>query len=145
MYDVKSVKEELKLYDDADLIMSLYEEFLVDFSCKPDEERFPNCKRGDVIDREASVRWNEEEVERRIVARDEEVKRLNKLKSEISELYREAMIKHLAKEYKISKDEMKVIYSKAYEEGHSCGMREVLNYCRDFADFYEDLRNVAKK
>ena len=49
---------------------------------KPDPKKFPTYKEGDVIDEEQSVRWNREEVSRRIQAYENEIKRLEDIRLE---------------------------------------------------------------
>lgn len=49
---------------------------------KPDPKKFPTYKEGDVIDEEQSVRWNREEVARRIQVYKNEIKRLEDIRLE---------------------------------------------------------------
>jgi len=65
----------------------LEEDYPHDFKCaseylKPDPKKFPTYKEGDVIDEEQSVRWNREEVARRIQAYKDEIKRLEDVRLE---------------------------------------------------------------
>lgn len=131
--------------NDADTIIKYWQAFLNTFSCKPDEEKFPKCKVGDVINEDMSVKWNREEVNIRIMARNEEVKRLNRLKVFVNEKYKEGIIKVLAKENKIKIDESKIIWNKAYEMEHSNGLYAVKNEYEELVDMYKDLLEIKKK
>lgn len=54
---------------------------------EPNREKFPKYKEGDIIDEEQSVRWNREEVARRIQLYNDEVNRLENIrKQKISEV-----------------------------------------------------------
>lgn len=134
--------KELVKTKDADAIIKGWQEFSNTFSCRPDEEKFPKCKVGDIIDEDMSVKWNREEVGRRITARDEEVKRLNRLKSCINTEYRNGLIKVLAKENKIKIDESKIIWDTAYEREHSSGLYAVYSEYNELVEMYEDLLEI---
>ena len=79
--------------------MRSYEEIREDFitlahmSCKP---TLVKPRANDVIDEEKSVRWNREEVERRILAYEEEVKELNRKKN----AYRDELVNEVCKTIK---------------------------------------------
>lgn len=65
----------------------LEEDYPDDFRCAckyltPDPEKYPKYKPEDVIDVDKSVRWNREEVARRIQAYKNEIKRLEDIRLE---------------------------------------------------------------
>lgn len=97
-----------------------------------------------MIDEDKSVKWNREEVERRIKSREEEVKRLNREKAEINKLYEEGLKARLAEEYDLSLEEVNLIWDYAYSEEHSSGLNTVYTYFDDLAGLYEDLKKVSK-
>lgn len=90
-----------------------------------------------------TVKWNREEVERRINVRAEEVKQLQTLRNKLDNLYERTIIKVLAKKYKISIKEVGIIWAKAYEDGHSFGVTFVYDTFSELADMYEELRKAA--
>ena len=138
-------KNTIEQLTDVDTILQSWEIFCRHFSCKPDKKEFPKYNPGDIIDEEKSVKWNREEVERRMTARAEEGKRLRALYNELNGLYEEAMIKALAKEYKISEKEVGIIWAKAYEDDHPFGMMSVYDKFCELAEMYEELRKVANE
>lgn len=135
----------IKKLTDINVILESWNMFCRNFSCKPDEKEFPKYKHGDIIDEEKSVKWNREEIEKRINARTEEVKRLNTLRNKLDNLYEKTAIKVLAKEYKISIKETSILWAKAYEDSHSSGVTSVYNTFSELADMYEDLRKAANE
>ena len=141
IYDVKKIKE----IKDFELLIDCYDDFLCNFCCKPDRDIFPYPKAGTILDEEKSVRWNREEVERLRIEFGEEVKRLNKLKTEISKAYEDQIIRMLAKKYKITIAEAEIIYSYSYDKGHSGGVRDVIIIFGEFVDTYSQLKDLKKK
>lgn len=144
MYATNYTNEDtIKKLTDINVILESWEMFYKNFNCKPDEKEFPKYNRGDVIDEDKSVKWNREEIERRINARTEEVKRLQTLRNKLDNLYEKIAIKVLAKEYKISIKEACILWRKAYEDSHSSGITSVYHTFVELADMYEDLRNAV--
>lgn len=125
-------------------IIENWNNFLLNYSCRPNDELFPKYRTGDVIDEDKSVKWNREEVERRIKSREEEVKRLNREKAEINKLYEEGIKARLAKEYDLSLEEVELIWNHAYSEEHSSGLNTVYTYFDDLASLYDDLKKINK-
>ena len=117
-------------------ILECWNKFLNEYSCKPNNFKFPKYKIGDIIDKNMSIKWNKEEVDRCIVARNEEVKRLNKEKNEINQLYKNGIIKVFAKEYKITIAETKIFLEEAYYNSSSINT---------IVDIFEDLVSMYKK
>lgn len=141
-YTDKNLIEQLT---DVGMILQSWEMFCKHFDYKPDEKKFPKYNPGDVIDEEKSVKWNREEVERRMDARTKEKKQLRALHNELNSLYEKTMIKALAKEYKISEKEVGIIWAKAYDDLHAFGMTDVYDKFCELADMYEELREVRKE
>lgn len=144
MYTTNYTNEDsIKKLTDINVILESWEMFYKNFSCKPDEKEFPKYNRGDIIDEDKSVKWNREEVERRINVRAEEVKRLQTLRNKLDNLYEKTIIKTLAKKYKISAKEAGIIWEKAYEDSHSFAITSVYDTFLELADMYEELRKAA--
>lgn len=54
--------------------------------------------------------------------------------------------KALRDKYNHLKDDVyKLCYSKAYEDGHSCGYDEVASYLRDYVEFAENIIKASKE
>ena len=64
-------------YIDIEDVENMFREAM-NMSVSPDKKEFPKYKEGDVIDEDQSVRWNREEVQRRMEARKAETERLQK-------------------------------------------------------------------
>lgn len=144
MYIVQD-KNTIEQLTDIDMILQSWEMFCEHFSCKPDEKEFPKYNSGDVIDENKSVKWNREEIEKRMDARTKEKKRLRTLYNEVNNLYENTMIKALAKEYKIRKEEANIIWEKAYEDNHPFGMTSVYNEFCELTEMYEELRKATNE
>jgi hypothetical protein len=100
------------------IIMRSYDEIKEDFivmshmSCKPTMSK---PRPNDVIDEDMSVRWNREEVERRIKAYDEEVAKLNKEKNSFRDKLIKEVYETIKKDIKgISTNDAKRIWEYAY-------------------------------
>ena len=132
-------------------IINIFED-AYNFSCQPDSVRFPKYKVGDIIDEEKSVRWNREQVEAGIDRRRKEINRLNTVKNNKinyaasilikaikDELIKNRYFKTMSSEEVMKKAEL--IYKKAYAEGHSSGIREIIVYVTDYVNFIEDILN----
>jgi len=146
MYAINYTNENtIKKLTDINVILESWDMFYKNFSCKPDEKEFPKYNRGDIIDEGKSVKWNREEIERRINARAEEVKRLKTLRNKLYNLYEQTAIKILAKEYKISIKEAGILWRKAYEDSHSFGVTSVYSTFSELADMYEELRKATNE
>lgn len=135
----KWVKKVITEDNSPDFITECYDIFLNKFSCKPDPDKFPKYKPNDIIDEDKSVKWNREEVIRRIAARDDEVKRLNQYKIHICNLYEEGLVKKLAKRHNLTIAKSKIIWEAAYRENHSNGVFATLGAYEDFAELYNKV------
>lgn len=81
----------------------------------PDPSKFPKYKKNDVIDEEQSVRWNREEISRRMQAYQDEVNRLEEIRKERMHKVNQDVIDSIALEFvshKIVPDKEKA-YKKA--------------------------------
>lgn len=145
--DLECVKKITTDGSSVNFIVDNYECFLNNYSCKPNETKFPKVKEGTVIDEEKSVRWNREEVQRLICAREEEVKRLNREKNEIANIYEDGIVTVLSKDYKLGKEECKLLWEYfGYEyKYNSVGVHTVLGHFETFMDLcYEKIKDLKK-
>lgn len=138
-------EDTIKKLTDINVILESWDMLYKNFSYKPDEKEFPKYNRGDIIDEDKSVKWNREEIERRINVRAKEVKRLKTLGNKLDNLYEKTIIKALAKKYKISAKEASIIWGKAYEDSHSFGVKYVYDTFVELADMYEELRKAVNE
>lgn len=138
---VKKIKEEKAL----NTLVSSFESFFTGYSCKPNREEYPYPKETDVIDEDKSVKWNREEVQRLRRAFESKVEELNRYKNLISSAFEGRIIEILAKDNSISVEESQKIWSYAYSEGHSCGIRNVIFCYEEFISVYADLLKIRKE
>lgn len=102
----------------------------------PNRERF---REGHIFDEEKSLKWNREEVDRR---NEEKERGYNAYRDAVNngeKRFEKDVIENLLEDFYL-KDNKKVaekIYDKAYLDGHSGGMYEVLDKAIDLADFVE--------
>lgn len=135
------------IYDQTNEFVEAYEA-ACNMSCLPDPYKFPKYKEGDVIDENKSVKWNREEVAKRIQARNDEVARLNTVKNKrIVELKNMAvdtiarglindkLVANVGRAYEIAGN----IWNRAYDDGHAYGMPNVVNYIYKYVEFAEEL------
>lgn len=135
---VKNIRAEKNLIT----CVSAYEDFLENFSCKPDRDKYPYPKVGSVIDEEKSVKWNRNEVDRQRKNFNTRVENLNKYKNIISTHFREQISKLLAKENHITKVESEKMFDFAYNMCHSDGIRTVISTYKDLALMYNELLDI---
>lgn len=130
---LKDIKE-IKKLNDVDEIIEEYEEFNREFSCRPDREKYPYPRVGEILNEEKSVKWNREEVIRLREEHDKEVVRLNIEKNNINNTYEESLVKVLSKEAKITRKEANIIWDFAYSQGHSCGIDNCVGFFREITE-----------
>lgn len=103
---------------------------------KPDPTKFPRYKPGDVIDEEQSVRWNREEVERRMLAWNNEVLRLQSIRQEDHNKATSLAIDYIMQETGLNRKQAKAIQTFVYLKYHG--------YIPDYVEqlsLYVDLFN----
>lgn len=138
---IKRVKKEKTL----NILVSSFESFCTGYSCKPNREEYPCPRVTDIIDEDESVKWNGEEVQRLRRAFENKVEELNRYKNLISSAFEGRIIEILAKDNSISVEESQKIWSYAYSEGHSCGIRNVISCYEEFVSVYADLLKIRKE
>ena len=138
--DPKIIK---KLTDVSDIV-DKYENFIINFSHKPDRNKFPYPKIGSVIDEEKSVKWNREEIERLRSNFDEEVARLNKQCSEIHKAYESALITALTKDYKLPVSTIQKVYGFVLERNSGAKIGDVVLQVHDLLNLHKTLMKDSK-
>ena len=124
---VRSIKAEKYLVT----LVSAYEDFLGNFSCKPDRDEFPYPKIGTIIDEDRSVKWNKEEVDRQRAVFETRVEDLNKYKNLINIHFKEQLTRTFAKDNHITIVESKKLFDFAYKTDYTKGIRTVVNTYKD--------------
>lgn len=135
---VKNIRAEKNLVT----LISAYEDFLENFSCKPDRDKFPYPKVGSIIDEEKSVKWNREEVERQRNAYLTKVQEINQSRNFVIVNLRDQLAKVLAKENKLTINESKELFTYAFNIDYNNGVRAVVNTYKDLAKMYKNLLNI---
>lgn len=141
---LKEYLDKIEKYDYVGDLEQDYNDFLRNFSCRPDRSEYPYPKVGDVIDEDKSVKWNREEVVRLRDAYDERVKELNKMKSTINKAFEDKFVILLAKDNGLSKGVAKLVYAYAYMESHDSGPYAVRGTFDDVADLLNDIKKLEK-
>ena len=104
------------------------------FSCKPAVQKYGKAH---VFDENKSVKWNKEEVERRNILHDEEVKQLQKEKNILFNKLVYSVKLYIIEETKVKKATADKIYNYLYNEYHSYGMHEVLNHLDELLELFK--------
>ena len=85
-------------YGDWSTIVRDYENIDKTYKCKPDITKFPKHKEGDIIDENQTVKWNKEEVARRMQVYKDEVNRLNTARNQAFNKWTNDVVNMIAKE-----------------------------------------------
>ena len=96
------------------------------YSTEPDKEEFPYYKEGDVIDEEKSVKWNREEVARRMQLREDESTRLKGLKNNANKEFTYLIIKYIMQETEMN-EKQAIIFWNYIELEHHAYMDDAFN------------------
>lgn len=99
----------------------------------------PELPAGTVIDREKSVRWNEEEVWHRNNSRKGKLASFQAKINACNKAISEKIIEYIRSEYEFTEPVAHIVFNAAYERGHSCGYEEVIHDAREYAEFTERL------
>lgn len=112
--------------DEWMLIQAEYES-MERMSCVPTD--IHKVRADHVFDEDKSVKWNREQVEDNNRRYLEEVKRLNTEKNRRRDELHERIYKAIQDEvgYGLSRRKAMLLWNRAYEDGHSYGIREVVS------------------
>lgn len=119
-----------RAYEDAECI-----------SCQPNNTKFPKIKTGTIIDENQTVVWNRQYVEESQKRRAEEVNRLNKIKNqEICKVQRQIFLYIMDTiGHNLTEEKARIIWQKAWDDGHSAGIAEVFGYLKDYINFAQGI------
>ena len=106
-----------------------------DFSCKPTYKKY---KEGTIFDEDKSVKWNREEVAKRNLLYDDEVKNLNRQKNQMYTELINLIKRYITQETKVSDKQATKIWNYVYEEYHSYGLTECINHLDDLLELFID-------
>ena len=95
----------------------------------------PELKEDAVIDEEQSVRWNREEVVRRNNSRNRKIANYQRKLNAVDKKVEDEIRRRIKEEYRFDDTVADIIFSAAYEDGHSNGYTEVYNYAQKYAEF----------
>lgn len=117
-----------------DIILDLQR--MSNMSCKPASSK---PRIGDVIDEDKSIRWNREQIEKKIIEYEKEVKDLNTKKNELRDKLHMEAIDKIAYYLDIAPNKARHIWNYAYSEGHSNGYSEVINIVEELIILFSDV------
>lgn len=106
-----------------------------DFSCKPTYKKY---KEGTIFDEDKSVKWNREEVAKRNLLYNDEVKNLNRQKNQMYTELINLIKRYITQETKVSDKQATKIWNYVYEEYHSYGLTECINHLDDLLELFID-------
>ena len=95
-----------------------------------------------VIDEEKSVKWNNEEVDRRNAAYEEERKRLKEAINKKYEEVVDTILEYIVQDTNLTKQKAKLIWDYAWEEHHSEGYASTLSYI--FYSLLDLIKDILK-
>lgn len=102
-----------------------------------------------IEDEEQSVRWNREYVEEFNKNVKERKLKHTKFINLLNDIYEDTFINESIEDNSLFKDipkeVFKILYRKAYEDGHSYGFNEVRNYFYDELSTFEDILKVLNE
>lgn len=124
----KDIRDWTELIDDLEKMCAM--------PCKPTRHRL---KPDTVINEDKSVKWNREEVQRQNDLYEQEVKDLNTKKNKVRDSLYDEVIEKIADETDLPKDKVKPIWSYAYAESHSYGIRSVVSTVEELIDLFNDV------
>lgn len=137
-------------YVDWTPIIKDYENINRTYICKPDVTKFPEYHEGDIIDENQTVRWNREEVARRMQAYSNEIHRLNakrktaflRWRQDVTDMITtELLEREIFTDIATASEKAIKIYDKAWEHAHSYEIHDVFRKVDSYVDFLEELFN----
>lgn len=99
------------------------------------KKNHPMLCKGTILDYDKSVNWNRDEVAQRNLVIQSQLSAYRYRLSEETCKVIGVFLDYIKDEYQFSEDLAKLIYGKAYEDGHSAGYYEVLHYINEYSEF----------
>lgn len=97
-----------------------------------------------IYDENKSVKWNKEHREELVNSYYDKVDEFHKLSNEKEKQFRKDLINALVEEYKLTENQAENVYIRAWEDGHSDGLSQVVYDAIDYADFARDILDNKK-
>lgn len=108
-------------------------------------DQYPVYPAGHIFDMDKSVRWNQDEVQRRQNARKQAQKEYEEKERDIWSKAENAIKDYLSSEFGLPPKVVNAVFTKASEEGHPGGFFEILSEANDYGSFAEDVISLSKK
>ena len=109
------------------------------YNANAQKPKFERYAENHIFDENMSVKWNREEAVRRNQAYKDALNAYYAIQNEKDKEFQEDLVSAIMNYTGFSYEKAEMIYSKAYDRGHSNGYYEVLNYAEEIADFVYDF------
>lgn len=112
--------------------------------CRPDFTKLPE---GWITDENQTVKWNREQVELNNQNYQKAVAELNTKKNKARDVVYEDIFKKIQDEvgHNLSRNSAIKIWSRAYDEGHSCGFHTIKCYLEELIDLVSEILDEQGK
>jgi hypothetical protein len=112
-----------------------------DFENKMEYPKSSSYRDNHVFDENQTVKWNKEKV----ISENEKLKQrkmdYHNESYRLSNYFHECVVKAIIEDTKLQQDKAEIIFTKAYDDGHSEGYRNVVSEACDLCDFiYEVMK-----
>ena len=101
--------------------------------------KFERYAENHIFDENMSVKWNREEAARRNQAYEDALNAYYAIQNEADKKFQKDLILAIMNDTGFSYEKAEMIYSKAYDTGHSGGYYEVVSDAIEIADFVYDF------
>lgn len=124
-----NLKNEVTSYED---IVRLHKEGVFTAEYVP----VSRYRENHVFDEDKSVKWNKEEAIRQNEANEVTVKEYHKKKDFLYNEMKELFIKVTMSDYNLTHEQARLIYERAWRDGHSEGVSNVAYHLEELADLF---------
>lgn len=98
-----------------------------------------------IFDEEKSVRWNKEEVIRRNLKIEEDIKKASDDYSKAENEFFDMVMENAMLNYGFTRPMVEKVWGKAYEDSHSSGYRSVVVSFENYLDFIHEMFLMAEE
>lgn len=96
-------------------------------------------KPGHIFDEDKSVRWNREKLDEENAKYKQEQAEYHAAVQEGEDRFQNDILAYIKSEYKLNNAQAKIIFSMAYQYGHSSGFYDVLTQAQTFSEFASNI------
>ena len=96
-------------------------------------------KPGHIFDEDKSVRWNREKLDEENAKYKQEQAEYHAAVQEGEDRFQNDILAYIESEYKLNNAQAKIIFSMAYQYGHSSGFYDVLTQAQTFSEFANNI------